>query len=70
MAFVQMDDKPVDLLRRVWIYNGKKYQTQDGTYYARDEKGAVHRQIPKVRGKAARRADKLARRKVNHAASS
>jgi len=55
---------PIDPLHRVFIYNQRHYMTKDGTYYVRPtDADTIRRQIPKVRGKSARRADKLARRK-------
>lgn len=54
-------DQPLDPLRRVFVYNGQQFHTTDGTYYKRDESGAIRRQIPKVKGKSARRRDKRER---------
>ena len=61
---------PLDPLRRVWIPVEKRttagtlvFKTSDNTLYARLESGAIRRAHPKVKGKAARRADKERRRK-------
>lgn len=61
----------IDPLRRVWIPIEKKrsdgvavFQTHDRMRYERDITGAIRRAIPKVKGKAARRADKRGRRKM------
>jgi hypothetical protein len=53
----------IDPLRRVFVYNNDRFQTTDGVWYARRPKSdTIRRQISKVRGKSARRADKAARR--------
>lgn len=54
----------IDPLRRVFVHNGQRFQTADGIYYHRGVGDTIRRQIPKVRGKSARRADKRARRKA------
>lgn len=60
------ESKPkIDPLYRVFVYNGQRFQTHDGVWYARDAVGSIHRQIPKLRGKLARRQDKILRRTVN-----
>lgn len=64
-------ESPSNLLRRVFVPIEKRmtngaymFQTTDKTVYVRAELGApMRRAIPKLRGKAARRADKRARRK-------
>lgn len=61
----------IDPLRRVFVpretrtANGTLvFRTiSDGMVYARLKDGSIRRAIPKLRGKAARRADKRARRK-------
>lgn len=53
--------------RTIWIpteLNGL-FRTHEGLPYHRDRHGVMRRGIPKVRGKAARRADKRARRAVD-----
>lgn len=57
-----MEQARIDPLHRVFIYNGQRFQTADGVYYQRTEGDVIRRQIPKARGKSARRADKQARR--------
>jgi len=59
---------PIDPLRRVWVPIEKKMpdgnmllRTTDKTVYIRLENGAIMRAQPKLRGKAARKADKKAR---------
>jgi hypothetical protein len=56
----------LDPLKRVWIpieKNGR-FQAHDGRVYQRDPRThVIRRATPKVRGKAARRADTLARRR-------
>ncbi len=54
----------IDPLHRVFVHNGQRFHTADGVYYMRAEGDTIRRQIPKVRGKSARRADKRARRKA------
>lgn len=61
----------IDPLRRVFVPIEKRtakgtivFRTSDKTMYARlEEGGPIRRVVPKIRGKAARRADKLARRR-------
>lgn len=53
----------IDPLYRVIVYPQQRFRTTDGRYYQRVDGDTIRRQIPKVRGKAARRADKLTRRK-------
>ena len=62
----------LDPLRRWWVPVEKKnvtgeyvFRTHDNQKYFRHLDGSIHRAVPKQRGKAARRADKLARRKDN-----
>lgn len=56
-------NKPDPLLRRVWFMPDKgAFRARDKTCYERTEAGEVRRQTPKVRGKAARRADKRRRK--------
>lgn len=53
--------------RRVYVPIERRgvFRTHDGVVYIRDARTSViRRQIPKVRGKAARRADKRLRRSV------
>ena len=58
-----MDEKTIDPLKRVFVYNNNKFRTHDGVYYERRlGSGTIYRQIPKVRGKSARRADKQERK--------
>jgi hypothetical protein len=63
-----MNDKDamkLDPLRRVFVYNDRRFHTHDGVYYQRGDSGdTIRRQLPKVRGKSARRADK----RLRHAA--
>ena len=57
------------LVNRVWIPIERHglFSTHDGERYRRQPiSGVITRVTPKVRGKAARRADKLARRKATH----
>ena len=61
----------IDPLRRVFVPRETKtplgttvFRTLDGTVYARVEDGSIRRAHRKLRGKAARRADKRARRKT------
>lgn len=46
------------------IENGGRFKTMDGRAYQRDTTGEIRRTVPKERGKAARKADKLARRRA------
>lgn len=55
MALTFMADKPE------LVHVGEKFQTSDGTFYKHDRSGALRRQVPKTRGKSARRAAKRAR---------
>ena len=58
------EKEAIDPLKRVFVFHTLKFRTHDGVYYQRDAVGSpIRRQTPKVRGKSARRADKLARRK-------
>lgn len=59
----------IDPLRRVFVPIEKRtsqgtwvFRTQDNEMYARLTDGSIRRATPKLRGKTARRADKLARR--------
>ena len=59
----------IDPLRRIFIPIEKRttagtfvFRTHDNLVYARLEDGSVRRAVKKVRGKAARRADKQMRR--------
>lgn len=54
----------IDPLHRVFVYNGSKFKTSDNTVYVRPQShvDTIRRATPKVRGKAARAADKKARR--------
>ena len=63
------DKEPIDPLRRVFIPIEKRREdgtrvlwTSDKTKYVRGTDGTIRRAAPKVRGKAARRAERLARR--------
>jgi len=60
--------EPIDPLRRVWIPIEKKlpdgnmlFRTTDKTVYVRLQNGAIMRARPKLRGKAARKAERIAR---------
>jgi len=60
----------IDLLRRIFIPIERRtaegtlvFKTSDKEMYARLDDGSIRRTTPKQRGKAARRADKAARRK-------
>ena len=58
--------KPMDPLRRVFVPREDpmgRFRTHDGEAYRRDSAGTIRRASPKVRGKAARKAAKSARRR-------
>ena len=53
---------PIDPLRRVFVYNADRFRTTDGEVYVRDDKGTIYHRASRTRGKAARKAEKRARR--------
>lgn len=56
--------------QRVQGFNGTAFRTSDGEVYLRDAQTQVIRSLrPKVKGKAARRAEKYARRLTRSAAT-
>ncbi len=64
-------DGPIDPLRRVFVPRPNAqglFKTHDGTAYHEDGNGTVRRLQPKVRGKAARKAERAARRRINERA--
>ena len=67
-----LNQQPINPLQRVFIPIEKRnvlgqltFQTLDRTKYVRHVSGAFVRAVPKMRGKAARRAEKQARRDVH-----
>lgn len=66
---VRLNPQKLDPLKRVFVpieRNGR-FQTLDGQIYERTESGAIRRDVPKRRGKAARRAEKALRRRFRQA---
>jgi len=68
---VKGEEKEIDPLKRWFVPIEKRtskgtmvFRTLDGDVYARLTDGSIRRANPKVRGKSARRADKIARRKA------